>query len=311
MRRYDALLFSGLWARDVFLSVPFLPLLALLGSLISLCLGTSFAKSLFPVLGPAGTSLLRIGFSMLILVLWWRPWRQRWSRQDLLPLLVYGFTLGAMNWLFYQAIGRIPFGLAIAIEFTGPLAVALWSSRRWLDGLWVVLAASGLALILPWQGLDAPGALDTLGIVFALSAGACWALYIVIGQRVARRIGGMATPMGMVFATLVVLPLGAMEALPALKDGALLAAGLAVGLLSSAVPYTLEMYALRHLQRKTFSIFLSLEPAVGALAGWLVLSEALSAVQWLAMGLIMVASAGSAGCSGKEAPPDSGQKTSS
>jgi inner membrane transporter RhtA len=117
--------------------------------------------------------------------------------------------------------------------------------------------------------------------------------------------------MGMVFATLVVLPLGAMEALPALQDGALLAAGLAVGLLSSAVPYTLEMYALRHLPRKTFSIFLSLEPAVGALAGWLVLSEALSAVQWLAMGLIMAASAGSAGCSGQEQAPASGGETSS
>ena len=293
------------------MSVPFLPLLALLGSLVSLCLGTSFAKSLFPVLGASGTSLLRIGFSMLILVLWWRPWRQRWSREALWPLAVYGFTLGAMNWLFYQAIGRIPFGLAIAIEFTGPLAVALWSSRRWFDGLWVLLAASGLALILPWQGLDAPGALDTLGIVLALSAGACWALYIVIGQRVARRIGGMATPMGMVFATLVVLPLGAVQALPALHVGALLAAGLAVGLLSSAVPYTLEMYALRHLPRKTFSILLSLEPAVGALAGWLVLAEALSSVQWLAMGLIMAASAGSARWSGEAASGPEGPKSPS
>jgi inner membrane transporter RhtA len=270
------------------------PVLALLGSLVSLSLGTSFAKSLFPVLGPAGTTLLRIGFAMLMLMALWRPWRRRWTWAELPPLALYGVTLGVMNLLFYFSIGRLPFGLAIAIEFTGPLAVALWSSRRASDGLWVALAVAGLALILPWQGLNAPGALDPVGIAQALGAGACWALYIVFGQRVAQRFGAMATPMGMMFGTLAVLPMGLAAGGAALIDPQVLLFGLAVALLSSAVPYTLEMFALRHLPRQTFSILLSLEPAVGAMAGWLVLAERLTLGQWTAMLLLMLASMGSA-----------------
>ncbi len=270
---------------------------ALLGSLVSLSIGTSFAKSLFPAIGAGGTTLYRLVFATLILMAWWRPWRRQWTWADALPLGLYGVTLGVMNLLFYNAIKTIPFGLAIAIEFTGPLALALWHSRKASDGLWVVLAILGLGLILPWPG--AHDALDPLGIGLAWAAGVCWALYIVYGQRVAKQYGVMATPMGMLAAALVVTPFGLYEAGSALLDTQWLAAGLAVALLSSAVPYTLEMYALKHLPKGTFSILLSLEPAVGAIAGWIVLAERLSPGQWAAMGFIIAASMGSAWSAGQ------------
>jgi len=268
------------------------PVAALMGSLVALCAGTSFAKSLFPLIGAEGTTTLRLVFSTALLMLFLRPWRRTWVRADLLPLALYGVPMGVMNLLFYCALQTIPFGLAVAIEFTGPLAVALWSSRKTLDYLWVILAIVGLGLILPWQGsIDA---LDPIGMGFALGAGCCWALYIVFGQRVAARYGAMATPMGMLIAAMVVAPVGLAVAGEALFDSHLLLTGLVVALVSSAVPYSLEMYALQHLPQHTFSVLLSLEPAVGALAGWLVLSEQLSAQQLLAMGLIMAASMGCA-----------------
>ncbi|MFM8863730.1 MAG: EamA family transporter [Limnohabitans sp.] len=272
-----------------------------MGSLVSLSVGTSFAKHLFPAIGAEGTTAYRILFAMLLLMALWRPWRRRWTLQDIGPLALYGVTLGAMNLLFYTSLKTIPFGLAIAIEFTGPLAVALWTSRRATDLLWVALAAAGLALILPWQGLDAPGALDPAGMGFALAAGVCWALYIVFGQQVAHRYGGLATPMGMLAAAVLVLPIGVAQAGAALLDTRWLLAGLAVAVLSSAIPYTLEMYVLRHLPKRTFSILLSLEPAVGAVAGWIVLAERLSLQQMLAMAFIMTASMGAAWSAGREA----------
>ena len=274
------------------LSFPVLPVAALLGSLISLSIGTSFAKSLFPAIGAQGTTLYRLAFATLMLMAFWRPWRRRWTWADALPLGLYGVNLGLMNMLFYSAIKTIPFGLAIAIEFTGPLAVALWHSRKASDWLWVALAVLGLGLILPLPG--AHDALDPVGIGLALAAGACWAMYIVFGQRVAKRYGAMATPMGMLAAALVVAPFGLHEAGSTLLNTQWLAAGLAVALLSSAVPYTLEMYALNHLPKHSFSILLSLEPAAGAIAGWLVLAEHLSLGQWTAMGFIICASMGSA-----------------
>ncbi len=280
------------------LSFPLWPVGALLGSLVSLSIGTSFAKSLFPAVGAGGTTLYRLVFATLMLMVLWRPWRQRWTWADAVPLSLYGVNLGVMNLLFYNAIKTIPFGLAIAIEFTGPLAVALWHSRQASDLLWVALAVLGLGMILPMPG--AHGALDPMGIGFALAAGACWALYIVFGQRVAKRYGTMATPMGMLAAALVVTPFGLYEAGSALLDTQWLVAGLAVALLSSAVPYTLEMVALKHLPKNTFSILLSLEPAVGAVAGWIVLAERLSTGQWAAMGFIICASMGSAWSAGRQ-----------
>lgn len=274
-------------------------MLALMGSLVSLSVGTSFAKSLFPALGAEGTTAYRLVFAMLMLMAVFRPWRRKWVWADALPLGLYGVTLGVMNLLFYSAIKTIPFGVAIAIEFTGPLAVAVWTSKKASDWLWVALAILGLGLLLPLPGADA--ALDPLGMALALAAGICWALYIVFGQRVAMRYGGMATPLGMLAAALVVAPIGVFHAGSALLDPQWLMAGLAVALLSSAIPYALEMFALNHLPKNTFSILLSLEPAVGALAGWLVLSERLTLFQGLAIAMVMAASMGTAWSAGRSA----------
>lgn len=274
-----------------------------MGSLITLCAGTSLAKGLFPFVGAEGTTTYRLVFSTLLLMAFWRPWRRTWTWSDAPPLVLFGATLGIMNLLFYSAIKTVPFGLAIAIEFTGPLAVALWSSKKPLDFVWIVLAVLGMGLILPLSqsfGVDSSAtSLDPLGIAYALGAGFCWAMYIVLGQRVADRFGAFATPMGMLVAALVVTPFGISVAGTALLNVQWMLMGLGIALLSSAIPYSLEMYSLKHLPKQTFSILLSLEPAVGALAGWLVLSEQLSTQQLSAIGLIMVASMGSAMTAGR------------
>jgi len=272
-------------------------------SLITLCAGTSLAKGLFPFVGAEGTTTYRLVFSTLLLMAFWRPWRRAWTWADAPILVVFGATLGLMNLLFYNAIKTVPFGLAIAVEFTGPLAVALWSSKKPLDFVWIVLAVAGMGLILPLgnaSGADMQAAaIDPVGIAFALGAGTCWAVYIVVGQRVADRIGAFATPMGMLVAALLVTPVGISVAGSSLLNPEWMLAGLGIALLSSAIPYSLEMYSLKHLPKQTFSILLSLEPAVGALAGWLVLSEQLSTQQLGAICLIMAASMGSAMTAGQ------------
>jgi len=277
-------------------------------SLITLCAGTSLAKGLFPFVGAEGTTTYRLVFSTLLLMAFWRPWRRAWTWADAPILVVFGATLGLMNLLFYNAIKTVPFGLAIAVEFTGPLAVALWSSKKPLDFVWIVLAVAGMGLILPLgnaSGADMQAAaIDPVGIAFALGAGTCWAVYIVVGQRVADRIGAFATPMGMLVAALLVTPVGISVAGSSLLNPEWMLAGLGIALLSSAIPYSLEMYSLKHLPKQTFSILLSLEPAVGALAGWLVLSEQLSARQLCAIGLIMLASMGSAMTAGHRKPEE-------
>jgi inner membrane transporter RhtA len=285
------------------LRFPFLPVAALMVSLITLCAGTSLAKGLFPFVGAEGTTTYRLVFSTLLLMAFWRPWRRAWTWADVPILVVFGATLGVMNLLFYSAIKTVPFGLAIAVEFTGPLAVALWSSKKPLDFVWIVLAVAGMGLILPLgnaSGTDMQAAaIDPVGIAYALGAGACWAVYIVVGQRVADRIGAFATPMGMLVAALLVTPVGISVAGSSLLNPEWMLAGLGIALLSSAIPYSLEMYSLKHLPKQTFSILLSLEPAVGALAGWLVLSEQLGTQQLCAIGLIMAASMGSAMTAGQ------------
>ena len=274
-----------------------------MGSLITLCAGTSLAKGLFPFVGAEGTTTYRLVFSTLLLMAFWRPWRRAWTWADAPLLVLFGATLGIMYLLFYNALKTVPFGLAIAVEFTGPLAVALWSSKKPLDFVWIVLAVAGMGLILPLGNTLGANlqtdAIDPLGIAYALGAGACWAVYIVIGQRVADRIGAFATPMGMLVAALVVTPVGISVAGTSLLNPEWMLAGLGIALLSSAIPYSLEMYSLKHLPKQTFSILLSLEPAVGALAGWLVLSEQLSTQQLCAIGLIMAASVGCAMTAGQ------------
>jgi inner membrane transporter RhtA len=267
-----------------------LPILAVLGSIVSLTVGTSFGKQLFPAIGPGGTAAYRVVFAAIILLAVWRPWRSRLNRKDAIAIALYGGTLGLMNFVFYQAIDRLPLGIAIAIEFTGPLAVAVLSSRRLIDFVWIGLAALGLLFLLPFQ--VSAQSLNPTGIAFAFASALLWALYIIFGKRLAHLPGGYATSCGMVAAALTILPLALAESGAHLFQPALFLPGIALAVASSAVPYSLEMFALKKLPKNTFGILLSLEPAVGAISGFLVLHETLSWTQWIAIGCIMSASAG-------------------
>ncbi|WP_372395830.1 EamA family transporter [Azospirillum sp. HJ39] len=269
-----------------------LPLLLLLASLLSQYVGAASAKSLFPLIGAEGVTALRVGLSALMLAAIWRPWRNRPGRGDLRNLLVYGTTLGAMNLSIYRAMELIPIGIAIAIEVTGPLAVALLGSRRLKDFLWIACAAAGLALLLPVKAAGAP--LDPVGVAYAGAAALCWALYIVFGKRASSLPGGQAVAWGMLVAATFTVPLGVAHAGGALLATGVLLSGFAVAALSSMLPYSLEMVALRRLPGHVFGLAVSASPAVAALIGFAMLGERLGWVQWAAIGLIVCASAGSA-----------------
>ncbi|MFL6678705.1 MAG: EamA family transporter [Burkholderiaceae bacterium] len=280
-----------------------LSLLALFASLVSQNLGAAIAKSLFPVVGVAGMAALRIGLSALLLLAFWRPWRHPLARRDWGNLAAYGAMLGGMNLCIYHAFGRVPIGIATAIETTGPLVVVLAASRRALDVAWVALALAGLALLLP---STSGHALDPLGLLFSFGAALSWALYIVFGKRVSTLARGQAVSLGMLVAALFAVPLGMAGAGAAMAVPTALLAGLGVALLSSAVPYSLEMAALRRLPRHVFGILVSATPAVGAACGAIVLGERLTAPQWLAIALIIGASAGGAATAGRPSPDTAG-----
>jgi len=271
------------------------PALALLGSMVSTNLGAAFAKHLFPLVGAQGLTALRVGLSAALLLAWFRPWRTPPARADVRNLLVFGLVLGCMNLMIYSAFARIPIGIAVAIEVTGPLMVVLAGSRRLQDFAWLACAVFGLWLLLPLHTHGA--ALDPVGIAFAFGAALCWALYIVFGKRVSTLHGGQAVAWGMLAAALFTVPLGFAHAGGALLSPGLLAWGLAVAILSSAGPYLLEMTALKRLPQRVFGIMVSASPAVSALAGYLVLGERLLPAQWLAIVLIIAASGGAAASS--------------
>lgn len=267
------------------------PFLAVLGSVTALGIGTSFAKQLFPQVGSLGTTALRVGFSALLLLALWRPWRWPLSRPDALSLLRYGVALGFMNLLFYMSLRTIPFGVAVAIEFSGPLTVALLSSRKPIDFVWLALAAAGLGLLLP-LGLGAVP-LDPEGVLYALAAAVCWGAYIVFGKRVGHLHAGHSVALGLCVAALTVVPFGVWQAGSALLDPHILLFGLGVAAVSSALPISLEMMALKRLPQEAFGIMTSMEPAVAAVLGLLMLDEHLAVLQWLAIVCVMLAAAGS------------------
>ena len=252
--------------------------------------GAALALSLFPKIGAEGAVGLRVGLAALILLAIHRP-GLRPSRAALAAVLPYGLALGLMNLTFYMALRTVPLGVAVAVEFAGPLAVAALSQRGRWDLLWLGLAAAGLASLAPWGGAGA--AVDLAGLLLALTAGVFWALYIAFGQRAAR-IGGGVTAWGMTIAALVTVPVGLAHAGLRLLDPALLPLGLAVAVLSSALPYSLEMFGLRRLPKATFSILMSLEPAIGAVSGALLLGQHLTLREDAAIAAIVAASLGAA-----------------
>lgn len=252
--------------------------------------GAVVAKRLFPIAGPTGTAALRLVFAALMLGMLLRPWRARLDTAAWRAVVMYGLALGGMNALYYASISRLPLGIATALEITGPFIVAVLTSRRGVDFLWIALAAVGLLLLLPIT--RAAGGIDRAGAAFALGAGACWALYIVFGQRAGAACGVQATALGMIVGAVAVAPFGIMSAGARLFAPRVLPLAIAVALLSTAIPYSLEMVALRKLPARSFSTLMSIQPAFAALFGLVLLDEHLAPRQWLAIAIVMAASAG-------------------
>ncbi|WP_243638098.1 EamA family transporter [Rubrobacter taiwanensis] len=277
------------------------PALVLL-AVLSVQLGAAMAKSLFEAVGPGGAVFLRVGLAALLLAFLWRrrlAGAVLSSRRSLALAATFGFVLAGMNFCFYSALERIPLGVAVTLEFTGPLAVALLGSRRLLDFLWGALAAGGIFLLSPFAsttGVAGGEALDPVGVIFALLAGAFWACYVLLGGLLGRSFAGgtglaLATGVGAV----LVAPVGLWQAGTELLAPGVLLAGAGIALLSTAIPYTLEIEALKRMPARVFGVLMSLEPAVAALIGFVILSEALQLRSWAAILLVSAAAAGSAG----------------
>ena len=276
------------------------PIALLLLSMVSFMAGASLANTLFAVVSPMTVVALRIGFGTLILGAVFQPWRMRVTRDSWRPLVIYGVSLGLMNLLYYQALSRIPLGIATAIEFTGPLTVSIAYSRRPIDFCWAALAAGGLILLAP-SAHAGPG-LDPQGVLFALAAGGCWALYIVFGQKAGASYGPRTVAFGSLISASFVVPMGIAAAGPALLSPSVLGLGLAIAILSTALPYPLEMAALTRLPARTFGVLMSAEPAVGALFGFGFLGQRLAMPQVAAIAMIILASIGTVATRRGEAP---------
>jgi inner membrane transporter RhtA len=257
----------------------------------SIQFGAALATTIFDDIGPSATSLLRLALASMLLLLIFRPRPRAYTRADLRLAALFGLALGLMNLTFYLALDRIPLGIAVTLEFIGPLTVAVLASRRRLDLVWAALAALGIVL-LAGVGADGDG-LDPLGVFFVLCAAACWGIYIVLGQRAGKIFaGGSGLALASVVTALVPLVPGVVEGGADLLDPRLLGIGLAVALLSSVIPYTLEFEALRRLPANVFGVLMSLEPAIAALAGFVVLGQDLAGREVIAMACVVAASVG-------------------
>ena len=276
------------------------PIAVLIVAIVCFQAGAALAKGLFPAVGAAGAAALRLALASIMLLAVWRPWRMRLSPREIRVIVFYGLALGWMNFFFYLSLRSIPLGIAVALEFTGPLGLAMAASRRAIDFLWILMAALGLLVLLP-LGLGSKP-LDVLGFAYALAAGLCWALYIFFGRKAGAAHGGQTTALGMVVGAIVIVPIGAAQAGTQLFSPAILPTALVVALLSSALPYSLEMLAMPRLPTRTVGVLMSLDPAFGALSGLCFLGEHLSWIQWTAIASIMAASAGSAATSRTATP---------
>jgi len=277
------------------------PTVLVIGAVASVQTGASLAKSLFDDVGPGGTVLLRVLLAAVVLLAIWRPRTRGIERRDWLLVVTFGVALAGMNFAFYSALDRIPLGVAVTLEFVGPLGVAVAGSRRALDLLWVAMAAAGILLLAdPFTG----GGTDALGAALALLAGAFWAAYILLSARAGQAFpGGSGLSLAMVVASAVLLPFGIAEGGSELLDPHVLLVGAGVAMLSSAIPYSLELEALRRLPAHVFGVLMSLEPGMAALVGFVVLGEVLGLRDAVAIGLVVTASAGAARAAGAGRPP--------
>jgi inner membrane transporter RhtA len=259
------------------------------GAIASVQFGAALAATLFARVGPSGAVLLRLVSATVVLLAVWRPRLRGRSRSELLLAGVFGLVLAGMNLSFYSAIHRIPLGIAVSIEFLGPLAVAVGGSRRRIDLLWVTLAAAGI-VALTHGGTHG---LSGIGVAFALVAACLWAAYILLNARLGQKFeGGTGLALAMCVASVVVLPVGVIDGGGHLLELRSLALGTAVGILSSAIPYSFELEALRRIAVNVFGVLMSLEPAMAALAGLVVLGQGLTVRALAGIALVMGASAG-------------------
>ena len=278
-----------------------LPVGAVLTSILSLQFGAAFATTLFSQIGPAGATTLRLTIAAIILGVIVRPRWSRWSNRQRKGIFALGIALAVMNGAFYLALETVPIGTAVTIEFLGPLTLAAVLSRRWADGAWVLLAFGGVLLL--GLGDHGESGLDPIGVMFALIAAAAWAGYIVAGSHLAATLPSADWLAGAsIVAAVLTLPFGAVSGGSELLDPKMLAAGAAVAILSSVIPYSLEMWALRSLAKKVFAVLIALEPAAAALAGVLVIGQTLDAFTLVAIGLVVTAGVGTVVMNRKPTP---------
>ena len=259
-------------------------------SMMSIQGGASIAKYLFSLLGPAGAVTLRVGIAGVMLMAFVRPKIKSFTREQWKCVLFYGLSIGLMNLTFYYGIRRVPLGIGVAIEFIGPLSVAIYASRKMTDFLWVLLAAAGIICIVPWQGGG-----DLWGYIFVTVAGVMWAAYILSAGKLSAKMKSTdAVACGMCVATLLVLPVAIASGDIFKLNGKLLLLGLGVAVFSSALPFTLDLFTIKKLEAKVYSVLQSLHPVFAALSGLIFLKEHLTCLQWLAVLFIVTASAGAA-----------------
>ncbi|MSO42097.1 MAG: EamA family transporter [Solirubrobacterales bacterium] len=269
-----------------------------LGAILSVQLGSAAATATFDEVGPAGTVLYRLLFAAILLVAFWRPSLRGVGRGELLPIALFGITIAGMNLCFYEAIDRIPLGIAVTFEFVGPLAVAIAGSRRRLDLAWVALAVAGIVLLAGPAGSSPDG----VGVVLALVAGGFWGAYILLSARVGRTWpGGGGLALAMALSAAIMMVPGVAAGGGELLDPRLAGIGLAVAVLSSVVPYSLELEALRRLPVGVFGVLMSIEPAVAALIGLAVLGQGIAAAEAVGIALVVFASAGALSAPGAPA----------
>lgn len=274
-----------------------MPLICLFAAMISIQGGATLAKQLFPIVGVEAVTAYRLGFSALILLFVFKPWKRKLQVGYRRYLVLYGLALGTMNFLFYQSIKTIPLGIAVGLEFTGPLAVALFSSRRKIDFVWISLVVAGLLALVPLTGNSD---IDMTGVLYALGAGVCWAFYIIFGQKAGNYYGTATVGIGAAVAAVIYVPIGIASGGIGIFAPEHLPMAITVAVLTSAMPYALEMMALTRMPAKTFGTLTSLEPAIGAIFGFIILSEVLSMVQIAGIIAIIIASLGASLSSQKQ-----------